>query len=95
LIQLGAEWLIEPEEKHEFEKEEWDSREAMLSSIFPVPSAVLDFTRNLIERRVLKVAHEEIGAGQLWWHGDPPLYSDTLYGVGPPWTTSMTDRAWW
>jgi len=95
LIQLGAEWLISPEETHKFEKRKWDSREVMLSSLFPVPVGVLDLTSKLIGDGCLILSEAALGPGQLWWPHDRPLDSATLDGVGPPWTTSMMDRAWW
>jgi hypothetical protein len=41
LIQLGADGLVDPEETHDFYKQEWPSRAAMLADLFPVSSQVL------------------------------------------------------
>jgi serine/threonine protein kinase len=95
LIQLGAEWLIAPEETHDFHKGEWPRRDVMLSSLFPLGAAALPFTTKLIASGALSVSEESLGPGPLWWPRDRPLDSATLDGFGPPWSTSITDRAWW
>ena len=95
LIRQGAEWLIDAEETHEFYKGEWPNRAAMLSELFPVPRPVLDLTMKLLDDGTLSLTEQGLGSGHLWWPRDRPLDSSTLDGFGPPWSTSITDKAWW
>lgn len=90
LIRLGAEWLIDPEETHEFHKGSWHNRESMLAEIFPVPQAALNFTERLVQNGTLSLTEKDLGSGQLWW----PLDSPVLDGFSPPWRTSMSDPTW-
>jgi serine/threonine protein kinase len=95
LIQLGAEWLIDAEETHDFHKEEWPSRDVMLSSLFPLGTAALSFTKGLEASGALVVSSESLGLGPLWWIPDRLHDPATFDGFGPSWSTSITDRAWW
>jgi tRNA A-37 threonylcarbamoyl transferase component Bud32 len=95
LIQLGAAWLIDPEESHACHRGERDSLESKLSELFPVASPALALTKRLIEDGSLTVSKECLGPGDLWWPRCPRFDSATADGVGPPWSTSMTDETWW
>lgn len=101
LIWHSASWLVEGDELHEFYrsefyKSEWidGGWEDFLASFLPVPPEGLSLTSNLINRGVLKITEEELGPGRLWSPLESTSHSATWEERGPPWTTSMTDRAW-
>jgi serine/threonine protein kinase len=93
LIQLGADWLINPEEMHDSYKQEWPSRAAMLQELFPVPPRARQASRALVERGILILSAEYLGPANLWWDPDdqPTLIDEDEIG----WTTSRTDMTWW
>lgn len=94
LIRLGADWLIDPEEKHEFYKREWTSRDAMLADVFPVPLRALEAGRALIQKGDVIMTRQWLGDGMLWL---PPRHVmiDELDDEQFGWSTSRTDTAWW
>ena len=93
LIQLGADWLINPEETHDFYKQEWPSREVMLGEVFPVSPQAFETTKALVNQGAVILTREFLGAGNLWWEPEdrPTSIDEDEFG----WTTSRTDKAWW
>lgn len=95
-IRLGAQWLIEGEELHEFYKSEFyksesESNDMWLAEFFAVPEATLDLAKKLIRDGSLELSEQRLGDGYWWSPFERRLDSATLDGFGPPWNTSITD----
>ena len=96
LIRLGADWLIDPEETHDFHKQEWATRDLMLGELFPASRQTLETVRGLVKHGAVVLSPEWLGPGKLWW--PRPGHSATIDELDEReigWTTSRTDKAWW
>lgn len=95
LIRLGADWLIDPEETHDFYKQEWSNRDAMLAELFPISPQALEEARVLVYGGDVTISQEWLGHGDLWWPPPSHLAGPGLDEEEFGWITSRTDEAWW